>query len=328
MKRTLGRSGIEVSAMGLGCWAIGGPYTDAEGKAVGWGEVDDDESRRAVQRGIDLGVTFFDTAACYGAGHSERVLGEAIAGRRDQVVIATKFGHTFDESARQATGSDHTVTNLLQSVDASLQRLNTDRIDVLQFHLGGYDHHAVDLIVDALEELVSAGKVRCYGWSTDDPDRAAKFAKGKHCAVVQQHLNVLEGNLETLAVAEREKLASINRGPLAKAVLTGKFEKGQKLPDNDVRHKWDTANGAVSQAIDVVDAIRDVLTSDGRTPAQGAIAWLWARSEVTIPIPGFKTVQQVQDNAGAMDKGPLTADQMQQIDDLLTEAGWQRQRFA
>jgi aryl-alcohol dehydrogenase-like predicted oxidoreductase len=103
--RPLGQSGIQVSAMGLGCWAIGGPFWRGQTPA-GWGEVDDDESIAAIQRALDLGVTFFDTADVYGAGHSERVLGRALAGRRHQVVIATKFANIFDESTRQITGSD------------------------------------------------------------------------------------------------------------------------------------------------------------------------------------------------------------------------------
>ena len=104
MTRRLGRSGVQVSAMGLGCWAIGGVFWRGE-TPVGWGEVDDDESVRAIHRALDLGVTFFDTADVYGAGHSERILARALAGRRDQVVIATKFGNKFDEATRQVTGS-------------------------------------------------------------------------------------------------------------------------------------------------------------------------------------------------------------------------------
>jgi len=325
--RKLGRSGIEVSAMGLGCWAIGGPYT-AGGKHVGWGDIDDEESIRSIHRGMELGVTFFDTAACYGCGHSERVLGRAIEGRRDDVVIATKFGHLFDEDKREATGDDPSPKNLRRSCEASLKRLSTDCIDLLQFHMGGYDPALTDDLLETLSELVATGMIRAFGWSTDKPESITRFAGARHCAAVQQHLNVLEGNLETLHVAEREGLASINRGPLAKGVLTGKFDHDSRLPANDVRHHWDASAGALSTAIDVVGALRDVLTSDGRSLAQGSIAWLWKLSEVTVPIPGFKTVKQVEDNAGALRKGPLNDEQMRQIDSILEEAGWTRQRFA
>ncbi len=327
MMRKLGRSGIDISAMGLGCWAIGGAYT-SKGNQVGWGRTDDEESIRAVHRGIELGVTFFDTAACYGAGHSERVLGKALLGKRDGVAIATKFGHLFNEEERNCTGDDPSPDNLVQSCEASLSRLQTDRIDLIQLHMGGLEIEKAIGLLGTLEKLVEQGKIRAYGWSTDDPKRIEAFAEGEHCAAVQQHLNMLEGNLETLAFAERTGLASINRGLLAKGVLTGKFSHGDKLPSNDVRHGWDTTSGALAQAIDVVPALRDVLTSDGRTLAQGSIGWLWAKSEVTIPIPGFKSVEQVEDNAGALEHGPLTEDEMRQIDGILSEAGWERTRFA
>jgi aryl-alcohol dehydrogenase-like predicted oxidoreductase len=104
--RPLGRSGIEVSALGFGCWAIGGPWSNTSGEPLGWGEVDDDESVAAIRRALELGVTFFDTADVYGAGHSERVLARALAGRRDEVVLATKWGNVFDEQAKTLTGED------------------------------------------------------------------------------------------------------------------------------------------------------------------------------------------------------------------------------
>mgnify|MGYP006280177385 CR=1 FL=1 len=323
LTRKLGRSNLEVSAVGLGCWALGGAYT-AGGKAVGWGQVDDRESMRAIDRALELGITFFDTAACYGAGHSERVLGRGLAGKRDDVVIATKFGHRFDEKAREALGSDTSVDNLKQSCDDSLHRLRTDHIDILQFHVGGHDPAEVDDILATLENLVDAGKIRWYGWSTDNPQSVARFAQGKHCAVVQQRLNVLEGNLKTLAVAEREGLASIVRTPLAKGILLGKFSHGDKLPADDVRHRWDTESGVVAKAIDISARLLDLLKTDGRTPAQGALGWILAKSEITLPIPGFKSVKQVEDNVAAAEKGPLPPDAMAAIDRVLDEEGWER----
>ncbi len=325
--RTLGRSGIEVSAMGLGCWAIGGMYRHA-GSACGWGPVDDAESVRAILRGIDLGITLFDTAACYGAGHSETILGRALAGRRDQVVIATKFGHRFDPAAHETLGDDTSAENLVASCEGSLRRLGTDRIDLLQFHCGKADIAVAMDLAPTLDRLVAQGKIRCYGWSTDDPDRAAAFAKTPHCAAIQQHLNMLEGRIETLEVAETHDLASLNRGPLGKGVLTGKFHHGDKLPETDVRHGWNTDTGALAEAIDAVDELRDVLVADGRSLTQAAIGWLWACSPVTIPIPGFKTVKQVEDSARALAFGPLAETQMRQIAEHLAGIGWERCRFA
>jgi aryl-alcohol dehydrogenase-like predicted oxidoreductase len=323
--RKLGKSGIEVSALGLGCWAIGGPwlYDNAEDEPfpAGWGDVNDQESIRAIHAGLDLGVNFFDTAANYGAGHSERVLAKALEGRRHKVVIATKFGFVVDQERKIITKNDEVVLrNIRQDCENSLRRLNTDYIDLYQLHVGDYDPEVAHLVRDALEDLVKEGKIRWYGWSTDNAEGAQVFASGEHCTAIQQALNWASQHdyAPTLQVCEDSNLASIIRGPLAMGLLTGKFKDGDiKLPDNDVRHDWDLNEGRIADIIQNVEQLRAVLTSDGRTLAQGALGWLWARSECTIPIPGFKTVKQVEENAGAMQFGPLSAAQMQEIDRIL-----------
>ena len=321
--RKLGRSDLPVSAMGLGCWAIGGPFWSGE-TPVGWGEVDDEESIRAVQRGLELGINFFDTANVYGAGHSERVLARALAGRRDQVVIATKFSNLFDETTKQMTGTSAEPDSIRQQCEDSLRRLNTDYIDLYQFHNGGYDLDHAGEVIDTLEALVGEGKIRWYGWSTDDPERAARFAQGAHCTSVQLQMNVLDDAPEMIQLCETQHLAAILRGPLAMGILTGKYDANTTLPLNDVRSEKAPAWMAYFQHgkpnpywMAKLDAVREILSSGGRTLAQGALAWLWARSEQTIPIPGFRTVAQVEENCGALALGALTADQMVEIDRLL-----------
>src|SRR5512145_1462520 len=126
-RRALGRSGIKVSALGLGCWAIGGPFWK-NGQPVGWGQVNDEESIRSIHRALDLGITFFDTAGVYGCGHSERVLARALAGHSSQVVIATKFGQVFDEDTRQVKGYDYSPKQVRRDCEASLRRLNREII--------------------------------------------------------------------------------------------------------------------------------------------------------------------------------------------------------
>ncbi len=177
MRRALGRSGIEVSALGMGCWAIGGPFWAGE-TPLGWGEVDDEESIRAIHAALDRGVNFFDTANVYGAGHSERVLGRAIAGRRSHVVIATKFNSVFDESTRQVTGTDASPEGIRKACEESLRRLNTDYIDLYQFHDNDYPAEKAAPVRETLEKLAQAGKIRAYGWSTDYVDKAEAFAQG------------------------------------------------------------------------------------------------------------------------------------------------------
>jgi len=326
MKRVLGRSGIEISAMGLGCWAIGGPWTydskTDEPNAAGWGKVDDKESIRAIHAGLDLGINFFDTAANYGAGHSERILAEALDGRRGQAVIATKFGYLVDEDEKLIVNNQDIIfENIRQDCENSLRRLNTDYIDLYQFHVGDYPPEKADTVRDCLEGLIKEGKIRWYGWSTDNATGARVFAEGKHCTAIQQDLYwsaPVDYYTPTLQVCEKFNLASINRSPLGMGILTGKFHgKDVKLPDNDIRHDWNFTEGEIANLIQQVENLKEILTSGGRTLAQGALCWLWARSEATIPIPGFKTVEQITENAKAMDFGPLTKSQMDEIAKIL-----------
>jgi aryl-alcohol dehydrogenase-like predicted oxidoreductase len=314
----LGRTELRVSAVGLGCWAIGGPFW-ADGKPVGWGEVDDEESVRAIHRALELGATFFDTSDVYGAGHSERVLGRALARRRDEVVIATKFGNTFDETTREITGSDASPGYIRRACEASLRRLGTDRIDLYQLHLSEYEPGGAAEVRDVLEELVAAGLIRAYAWSTDDPERARVFAQGRHCAAVQHELNVLQDAPRMLAVCEAEGLASINRSPLAMGLLTGKFSDGSRLPASDIRGdppewlKYFRDGQPAPEWLERLAAVREILTAGGRSLAVGALAWILARSDRTIPIPGFRTVAQVEDNLGALVSGPLTPDELRAV---------------
>lgn len=178
LTRELGKTGIKVSALGMGCWAIGGPFWRSE-TPLGWGMVDDGESTRALHRAFDLGINFFDTADVYGAGHSERVLAQAFKGQRQDIIIATKFSNIFDEESRQVTGSSAKPTYIRQACEASLLRLETDYIDIYQFHDNGYPPEKAISVRETLEELVEEGKIRAYGWSTDFTGSAEVFARGK-----------------------------------------------------------------------------------------------------------------------------------------------------
>ncbi len=321
--RKLGHSGIEVSALGMGCWAIGGPCWE-NGIPLGWGEVDDGESIRALQHALDLDVNFFDTADVYGAGHSERILGKAFLGRRHEVVITTKFNSTFDEITREVTGWDCSPSHIRAACEASLRRLNTDYIDLYQFHNNHYPVEEAGEVRDTLEALVQDGKIRAYGWSTDFADRAKFFAAGSNCTAIQFQINVLDDNPAAIEVCESNNLAAICRGPLAMVLLTGKYTIDTRPSSDDVRGEkspdWMEyfKDGKPSpEWLKKMEAVREILTSDGRTLAQGALAWLWARSEWTLPIPGFRTVLQVGENCSAMHFGPLVQEQMQDIETLL-----------
>jgi aryl-alcohol dehydrogenase-like predicted oxidoreductase len=320
--RTLGRSGIQVSAVGLGCWAIGGQFYNTEGQPLGWGEVDDGQSIRAIHCALDWGVNFFDTADAYGVGHSEEVLGRALKGRRDKVVIATKFGNLLDTTRQVLAGTDARPEYIRQALEASLKRLDTDYVDLYQFHIWGYPPEEALPVRECLEDLVMEGKIRGYAWSTDVLESVEMFARGPGCTAVQNELNLFRCDDAMLRLCERENLASVNRSPLAMGVLTGKYGLDTSFAQTDVRshvpwYLWFKDGKPSADCLHMLDAIRDILTSGRRTLAQGALAWIWARSERTIPIPGFKNAQQAEENARAMAFGPLTQKQINEIDSLL-----------
>lgn len=320
MKRVLGRSGVEVSAMGLGCWAIGGPFW-REGLPVGWGQVNDQESIKAIHLALDLGITFFDTADVYGTGHSEEVLGRALSNRRNDVVLATKFGQKYDEEKKQAVGTNHDSEYVRNACEASLKRLQTDHIDLYQLHIKDM---AIDLampLLETLERLVEEGKIRFYGWSTDDAERAKVFASGEHCTAIQARINVLEDAPDLISVCEKNNLAIVNRSPLGMGLLTGKFTADSEIPQDDVRNRRPEFTEKRKEYLGRLEKVRQILTDQGRTLAQGALAWLWARSSQNIPIPGFKSLAQVEENAGALQLGPLSDEQMQKIVEILSNEG-------
>jgi aryl-alcohol dehydrogenase-like predicted oxidoreductase len=170
-----------------------------------------------------------------------------------------------------------------------------------------------------LEELVSAGKIRWYGWSTDVVDSAREFASGKHCTSIQFRLNAIYDNPEMRQVCAEFDLAGINKDPLNKGLLTGKFNAASTFPENDVRYGTDFSDPEIVKRLKIVDEIRDILTANGRTMAQGALAYIWALDERMVPIPGFKSVKQVTENAGAMQFGPLTESQVKEIQEIVAK---------
>jgi aryl-alcohol dehydrogenase-like predicted oxidoreductase len=326
LKRRLGRSNLEVSAMGLGCWAIGGPWDwlEADGSTgpVGWGQVDDAESIRAIHYALDAGINFFDTAANYGCGHSEQILSQALADRRGQAIIATKFGYIVDEEKRIVAETENVVPRIRQECEDSLRRLKTDYIDLYQFHVGNFAPEKASEVRNVLETLVDEGKIRWYGWSTDNPEGARVLAQGEHCTAIQHVLNIQYDVPQMLAVCEEYDQASINRTCLGMGMLTGKFSRETTFPENDVRHGWDLQAERPAKNLERIEAVKRLFADarDPRTPAQIALAWIWTRSDRTIPIPGFKSVAQVKENIQAMEFGLLSSEQMKVIDEIYERA--------
>jgi aryl-alcohol dehydrogenase-like predicted oxidoreductase len=280
--------------------------------------VDDAESVRALRLAYELGVTFFDTADTYGCGHAERIVGRALGPVRDRVVIATKFGRVFDEDTRMQLGSSADPAFIRDACAASLRRLGTDWIDLYLFHLGRWPVDEIGPVVETLDELVADGVVRAYGWSCDDAERARAFGIGAGFAAVEHSLNVFDRNDDFLRVCDDLDLASIARNPLRMGLLTGKFDRDTTFATDDVRsHELELRDGRDSELLRRLELVRDALTADGRTLAQGALAWIWAHHPRTIPIPGCRTEAQVRENAAAIASGPLPPARVAEIDEVL-----------
>ncbi|MDD5264441.1 MAG: aldo/keto reductase [Candidatus Bipolaricaulis sp.] len=304
--RRLGRSGILVSPLGLGTARVGGlGYSRAGDRTVVLVPEAVEESKRAIRTAVGHGVTFFDTADIYGAGRVETLLGEAIRGVRPKLVIATKFGELFNEKTGDEPAGDVTPEYVRQACDASLRRLGTDVIDLYLFHLRDFPLEEAGGIRDALERLVDLGKIRFYGWSTDDPERARLFAKGPHCAAIELRLNLFDDAPEMLALCEEEDLASVIRVPLLMGILTGRWHRGDSLADSD-RRSDGFRDERFLRILDRAEAVRPVLTRSGRSYVQGAIAWIWARSPRAVPVPGFRTVAQAEELADTMRHGAMS----------------------
>ena len=303
---------MRVSALGLGTARMGGLGWQRDDLDVHYRQEQVDAAIRAIHRALDLGIDFFDTADVYGSGHSERVLGQALAGRRQRVVIATKFGDAFDEQTGQRTGEQPSPAYIRRACQASLRRLDSDYIDLYLFHVRDYDLERAGEVRQALEDLVEEGNIRYYGWSTDDLERARFFARGSHCTAIEHRLNIMLDAPDMLALCEQHDLASINRIPLAMGLLSGRWTAGTQLPEDDRRRQFFEVPRFL-QDLETVRTMRQVLTRDGRSYVQAALGWIWARSPRTVPVPGFRSIEQVEEDAEALRLGPLSEEQMQEI---------------
>ncbi len=278
-------------------------------------------STRAIHYALDQGINFFDTAANYGTGQSERVLGQALAGRRDRVILATKFGYLVDEQNRAVTTTMDVLPRIRAECEDSLRRLQTDYIDLYQFHKGDYPPEKAAEVRDLLEALVAEGKIRWYGWSTNQPEGARVFAQGAHCTAIQFYMNMVrhfDDLPQLLAVIEEFDLGSIIKSPLIMGIATGKYNVDSKFPADDVRTGWNLGEGKSPQNLERIEAVRKFFAESGdkRTLAQIALAWVWTKSVRAVPIPGFRTLAQVQENIRAVDFGPLSEAQMQQVEQI------------
>jgi len=326
-KHTLGPDGPPVSALGIGTWALGGPFT-FDGRDAGWGEVDDEESIRAVHAALDRGVTLIDTAPTYGTGHSERIVGRALAALPDaaraRVRIATKFGLRIDEESRTGGGTDVRPATIRAECDASLRRLGVDAIDLYQLHGGAESPTLAEDAVATCEDLVAAGKINYFGTGQDDDETLEIFARSPHCVAVQTQANVFGWSSRVLETARRYRLAVLARSPLAMGLLSGKYNALNRPATGDVRldTPWWTYfdEGSMQDWLRRLQSVRELLTTGGRTLVQGSLGYLWALDSAIIPLPGVRTTQQAVENTEALAFGLLPADIAEQITTLLADS--------
>jgi aryl-alcohol dehydrogenase-like predicted oxidoreductase len=307
--RKLGTQGLTVSALGLGCMGMSQSYGTAE-------ERDESESIATIHRALELGVTFFDTAEVYGPFTNEELLGRALEGRRDGVIIATKFGFKIENGG--ITGLDSRPEHVREAVEGSLRRLSTDRIDLL------YQHRVdpavpIEDTVGAMAELVGEGKVRFLGLS-EAGEQTIRRAHAVHpIAALQSEYSLWERNLEPRIIPLLRELGIglVPFAPLGRGFLTGAVKRAEEYPETDHRRNDPRYQGGNFDAnVRAASAVRELAAPKGATPGQIALAWLLHKGPDIVPIPGTKRRRYLEENVGAADI-ELDAEEMAALDAAL-----------
>jgi aryl-alcohol dehydrogenase-like predicted oxidoreductase len=305
-KRTLGKSGLEVSAIGLGCMGI----------SFGYGhKLNASDGVKLIRQASERGVTFFDTAEVYGPFVNEEVVGEALAPVRDKVVIATKFGFDIDPATGKQNGMNSRPEHIRQVADASLKRLKTGVIDLF------YQHRVdpnvpIEDVAGAVKKLIQEGKVRHFGMSEPSAQTLRKAHAVQPVAAVQNEYSLWTRGPETngvLQACEELGIGFVPYSPLGKGFLTGAMGKETRLPENDFRAilpRFTAEAMDTNQAL--VDLLKRIAARKRATPAQIAIAWLLAQKPWIVPIPGTTKLARLEENLGAADVD-LSADDLQEI---------------
>jgi aryl-alcohol dehydrogenase-like predicted oxidoreductase len=308
-RRRLGSQGLEVSAQGLGCM----------GMTFAYGRGDEQSGLDTINRALELGITFLDTAEIYGPHTNEELVGRAIAGRRDRFEIATKFGFAIDPENPRARVTDGSPENVRRAVEGSLQRLGTDHIDL-------YYQHRVDPnvpieeTVGAMAELVQAGKVRYIGLSEAAPETIRRAHAVHPLTAVQTEYSLWtrDPEAEILPTLRELGIGFVAYSPLGRGFLTGQIRSVDDLPEDD----WRRTNprfqeAALQENLRLADRVRELAAERGVTPGQLALAWVMAKGEDIVPIPGTKRVSYLEENAAAADI-ELSAQDVEALEEVVS----------
>jgi aryl-alcohol dehydrogenase-like predicted oxidoreductase len=316
--RQLGADGPVVSAIGLGCMPMSGTY----------GRAADEEGIAAIHRALDVGVTLLDTADVYGVGHNEQLVGTAIRGRRDEVVLATKFGNVFEPGGARSGEIDGTPGYVRRACEASLRRLGVDHIDLYQQHRVD-PKTPIEETVGALAELVAEGKIRYVGLSEARPPDLRRAASVHPIASLQSEYSLLERGVEgeVIETCEALGIGFLAFSPLVRGLLGGSLTPDRTLDESDTRAsdgmfpRVGPAN--LSANAELAATVREIAERRGASMAQVALAWLLARRPWVVPIPGTKRAAYVEDNARAAGL-ELTDEEDARLDGLSAEVSGSR----
>ncbi len=315
--RKLGREGLEVAQLGLGCMGMSEFYGDS----------DEDEAIATIRRALDLGVTFLDTADMYGSGANERLVGRAIEGRRDEVVLATKFGNVRGPNGERL-GIRGDADYVREACDASLERLGVDHIDL-------YYQHRVDPnvpieeTVGAMKELVEAGKVRYLGLSEAGAETIRRAHAVHPITALQSEYSLWSRDIEQeiLPTLRELGIGFVAYSPLGRGFLTGAFKSPDDLDEGDFRRQSPRfEREAFEHNMELVRAVERMAEEKGAKPAQVALAWVLAKGEDIVPIPGTKRRKYLEQNVGALEF-ELTADEVAQLDDAFPPGAAEGERY-
>ncbi len=313
--KELGRTGFRVSPISFGAWAVGGS----------WGDVEDTESLAALNRAVDLGVNFFDTADVYGDGRSERLLAQLKRDRKEEIIIATKAGRRLNPHVT----AGYNAENLTAFVERSLSNLATETLDLVQLHCPPTDVYYHPEVFEVLDKLVAQGKIRNCGVSVERVEEALKAIEYPGVQSVQIIFNMFRQRPADLFFAEAKKkqVGILARLPLSSGMLTGKLNAHSEFAADDHRafnrhgaafDKGETFSGIDYETqLQAVEEIRALLP-EGMTMAQFALRWILMHDAVTCAIPGGKRPSQVEDNVAAAELPALSDETMQRIHDLYT----------
>ena len=315
-KNKLGNTDLNLTVIGLGTWAIGG-----DNWGMSWGTQNDQESISVIHHAIDLGVNWIDTAAVYGIGHSEKVVGQAISDRRDQVYVATKGSLVWDQGKKEISNALK-AGSIRREVEDSLRRLNTEVIDLYQIHVPMPDED-IEEGWDCVAGLVKEGKIRYAGVSNFSIEQLKRIQPIHPVASLQPPYSMLKREVEDelLGYCAQNQIGVIVYSPMQAGLLTGKFSKErlQKLDANDWRLQDAEFQGKQFEInLDFVEKLKPIAERKGRPLSQLAIAWVLRRPEVTAAIVGSRRPDQIEQNTGAAE-WELTQAEIAEIDNLLAE---------